>query len=38
MSDQLDDDNYSISSIDETEEIEFFTKEDEGHLIENALY
>jgi len=31
------DDNCSISLIDETEEIEFFTKEDEGHLIENAL-
>lgn len=26
-----------ISSFDEIEDIEFFTKEDEGHIIENAL-
>jgi putative phage-type endonuclease len=37
MNHLLDDDNCSISSIDETEQIELFTKEDEGHLIENAL-
>lgn len=28
----------SSSSFDENEMIEFFTKEDEGHLIENAFY
>lgn len=38
---QLDDDNYSISSIneiDDIDDIEFFTSDEGGHIIENALY
>lgn len=39
MSDNINDSNFdSDNSLSEIESVEIFSKEDEGHIIENALY